>query len=214
MPSSCIKVFSCWWWMIHLGGRTPKRHIAYSNSPFVRNLWCGKLTGWKHNPMGRSNTTRAYVDASGKHRYTGTKFLKRTQILGANPYIPPPSLIDILSLLPFTVGGGWVCGRGVGNYMDMGGCIVGMMVVANPRSYPKKFGVFLQHLLPGFLSENPSRPVLTASTSAPCAKTLFYDMPMGDTWPESGIVDLIIYLRGNRHLCIPPDWRGYIPTSI
>ena len=45
-----IKVYHVWWWMKLMGGTTPKRHIAHSSSPYVKKLWCGRLTGWTRLP--------------------------------------------------------------------------------------------------------------------------------------------------------------------
>ena len=86
---------------------------------------------------------------------------------------------------------------------------------AQLRNYPIKFGVRLQCLLPGFLAAKRSTPLYTDDVRASyCAKALFQNMTMDDVWPESGIVELIVYLKGNRFLRIPSEWRELIPTSI
>ena len=100
------QVYRCNWWMWSYGSGSPKRHVAYSNSPAVKGLWRGKLKGWR----AKSNQTtkpcrpdfavshpasamaftfnfelspgRSYVSKAGVRRFQGTKFLKSTEPLG------------------------------------------------------------------------------------------------------------------------------------
>lgn len=66
------------WWMAHYHAATPKRHWMYGNSQCILDLDRGRLTGWKMADESK-RTTRSYRDKQGKHRYAGTKHLKKTE---------------------------------------------------------------------------------------------------------------------------------------
>ena len=70
------------WWMFNSGGMSPKRHIAWSNSPRIGLLDTGSLVGWKKGRNAGAETTKSYVDKAGKRCYAGTKHLEETQIPG------------------------------------------------------------------------------------------------------------------------------------
>ncbi|CAK9117801.1 unnamed protein product [Durusdinium trenchii] len=72
-------VFRVGWWMSHYDARTPKRHFAYSNSPFIRSLDRGILQGWKKRKGKGPATAVTYESKSGKKCYKGTKHLKQTE---------------------------------------------------------------------------------------------------------------------------------------
>ena len=74
-----------------------------------------------------------------------------------------------------------------------------------------KFGVALQQLLPGFLDAKGSTPEYTGPVDG---KAIFKSMSMEDLWPESGVIELIRYLKGNRSLHIPEGWRELLPTEL
>lgn len=68
--------------MLLSGGSSPKRHVAWSNSPEVGRLsLTGKLRGWNPKSNRNAKTYRSYVDAAGRTRFEGTQHLKRTQRL-------------------------------------------------------------------------------------------------------------------------------------
>ena len=79
------KVHRAWWYMLHYGGPTPKKHIAFSNSPHVAGLWMGKLKNWlqtkqKLKEAGKSvELVQKYVDKHGKKRWKGTKQLRGSE---------------------------------------------------------------------------------------------------------------------------------------
>jgi hypothetical protein len=61
---------------------TPKRHYGYSNSPCIRELDRGKLTGGrKRDPKLKVQTAVQYRDGNGILRYKGTKNLRKTETL-------------------------------------------------------------------------------------------------------------------------------------
>jgi hypothetical protein len=78
------EVFKSWWWMLHCGGKSPKRHVAYSNSPAVKRLWLGRLKGWKFDDSIHTRTAHNYIDKNGKRCFMGTKDLKSTQTFGSS----------------------------------------------------------------------------------------------------------------------------------
>lgn len=89
LPSMLIrpaKVFRVGWWMGHYASQTPKRHFAYSNSPWVKKLDRGVLQ-WKnrlHKGQKKVQTAVAYKSKTGKKCYHGTAALKGTENLGLN----------------------------------------------------------------------------------------------------------------------------------
>ena len=46
------------------------------------------------------------------------------------------------------------------------------------------------------------------------AKQMFRDLDFDDLFEDAGMVDLVVYLRGNRHLKIPEELRPYLPTQL
>lgn len=80
------KVHRVSWWMRLYGSPTPKRHLAYCNSPAISKLDLGKLTGWAKKLLRDEaegiqpvKTVQKYIDKSGKQRYKGTSALKPTE---------------------------------------------------------------------------------------------------------------------------------------
>lgn len=79
------------WFMATYGGPTPKRHVAYSNSPAIQSLYKGALTGWaKHVQsqeaagIDRVRTVKKYIDKEGKQRFKGDKGLRPSE---SEPYL-------------------------------------------------------------------------------------------------------------------------------
>jgi len=75
------------WWMMHYGGPTPKRHVAWCNSPNINFLDLGKLRGWakhKRELEAKGNAPQPlvhkYIDKSGRRRYKGSRSLKSSEI--------------------------------------------------------------------------------------------------------------------------------------
>ena len=78
-----LQVFKTSWWMAHYGGKSPKRHKAFSN-----NKWCGAFNKGKLNVRQFSKkqkpedrTATHYVDQQGRKRWKGTPALKSSQNL-------------------------------------------------------------------------------------------------------------------------------------
>lgn len=68
--------------MVHYGGPTPKKHYCYSNSPWVKRLWQGRLLGWQKVPKAereQRRTTDVYTDRSGKRRWEGNPRLRQSE---------------------------------------------------------------------------------------------------------------------------------------
>ena len=60
------------------GAKTAKPIKLISSSPFV--TWLYRKLNRKMIDLKKSNTTKRYTDAAGKHRFTGTKTLKSTSV--------------------------------------------------------------------------------------------------------------------------------------
>jgi hypothetical protein len=67
--------------MMLYGSKSPKRHVAWSNSEAISKLHTGPLNRGKATSNAKGKTYRTYIDKSGHQRFHGTKFLKGTQIL-------------------------------------------------------------------------------------------------------------------------------------
>lgn len=75
----CTQVFRSCWWMRLFQSSSPKRHVAYSSSPWVERFNLGRLTGWSPK-MNKEKNTASYVDPiTGKRKWHGTKNLKKTE---------------------------------------------------------------------------------------------------------------------------------------
>ena len=73
--------------MLHYGGPTPKRHIAWANSYHIRYLDMGRLLGWakrKREMRARGEVPKElvqkYIDKHGKRRYKGSRALKSSEV--------------------------------------------------------------------------------------------------------------------------------------
>ena len=73
--------------MAHYGGKTPKRHYMFANSPHISKINLGRLKGWrvKKNILKEKgqaiDLVDQYVDKSGKRRYKGNKQLRGSELL-------------------------------------------------------------------------------------------------------------------------------------
>lgn len=79
------KVHRGTWFMYHYGGPTPKRHIAFSNSPWIKKLWMGKLINWAQTKKRLQQEGKAvqlvkkYTDKQGQQRWKGTDKLRGSE---------------------------------------------------------------------------------------------------------------------------------------
>ena len=80
------KVHRSTWWMALYGGPTPKRHLAYSNSPAISRLDLGRLQGWRKKLADDEaagikpvKLVTKYIDKHGRQRYKGSSALKGSE---------------------------------------------------------------------------------------------------------------------------------------
>lgn len=45
-------------------------------------------------------------------------------------------------------------------------------------------------------------------------KAFFASLKFTDLWQDASMVDLVQYLKGNRSLRVPAEWKGFIPSKI
>ena len=89
------------------------------------------------------------------------------------------------------------------------------IVFVSPRTYPLQFGQKITQLMPLLTSTAECRPVFTAEIRAKTnIKELFANMPWDDAWHDAGMPAVVQYLKGNRHLRIPEDWKPYLPSAL
>ena len=74
-----LKVFQAAWWMGLYKHVSPKRHVAWSNSPTVQCLDLGRMTRAMQKKATSRPTTRTYRNKRGEKKFHGTHFLKGTQ---------------------------------------------------------------------------------------------------------------------------------------
>ena len=83
--SNPLEVHKASWYMLHYGGKTPKRHYAFSNSRHVAKLNMGKLKGWRkiRNALEASGQkvqlVDKYEDSQGKKRWKGNAQLRSSE---------------------------------------------------------------------------------------------------------------------------------------
>ena len=46
------------------------------------------------------------------------------------------------------------------------------------------------------------------------AKAMFDQLEFTDLWADAGMPELIIWLRGSKHLRIPQAWRPHLPKKL
>ena len=68
------------------GGLSPKRHVAYSSSPWIERFNIGRLSGWKASENTKKNTAVWVDKVTGKRKWHGTKHLKGTESF-PQPYL-------------------------------------------------------------------------------------------------------------------------------
>ena len=78
-----------------------------------------------------------------------------------------------------------------------------------------RFGYKFTEIASTLIATSGSVPLLVDDVRSTLdVKRLFRDMEWGDCWDDAGMKDVIVYLRANRNLNIPPEWRPYIPTEL
>ena len=81
------EAWSARWWMAHYKAKTPKRHIAWSNSEGIRLLDLGKLRNFdlKSSEYQKHRTAKVTINkTTGKKQFSGKrKALKDSQHLGS-----------------------------------------------------------------------------------------------------------------------------------
>ena len=69
--------------MATYGGPTPKRHVAYSNSPAIQSLY-KHVQSQDAAGIDRVRTVKKYIDKEGKQRFKGDKGLRPSE---SEPYL-------------------------------------------------------------------------------------------------------------------------------
>ena len=82
------------------------------------------------------------------------------------------------------------------------------------RIYPWPFARALVDMLEDLKKSSCGTPKLPEVT--PSAFTMFSSLWYRDDreWQYVNFAEVYNYLRGNRKLCIPPEWRGVIPSRL
>jgi len=196
---SVFEVVKVQWWMQHYSAPTPKRHYGYSNSAVTLALDKGPLKKDQRKPKEeRIRTVISYFDKKGVKRYKGTQNLRPTENLDycfvvfwmyekfETQYL---KIALITVLLPFTA-------------------------TRKPRIYPWPFARALVDMVENMKETASGCPRLP--DEIPSAFETFnssWDGP-SDIWQYVDFSGLFTYLRGNRKLKIPSEWRVVIPNRL
>ena len=82
-----------------------------------------------------------------------------------------------------------------------------------PRTYPGPFGIATLDMMPRLTVHGEGRPHVVDEPNGPA---IFNSMSWNSdqTWEEARLKALVVYLRGNRHLNMPPLWKRMFPKHF
>ena len=82
-----------------------------------------------------------------------------------------------------------------------------------PRIYPRRFGLATAQLMPRLKSTGEGMPTITVQGDGP---EIFNSMSWSSDmcWDEVRFKPLLVYLRGNKSLRLPAEWKAVFPTKI
>ena len=66
-------------------------------------------------------------------------------------------------------------------------------------------------LVPAMVEDVASRPLVHGNQDP---KIMFAQMQFTDLWEDAGMPDLVRWLRGNKALRIPSEWRPFLPDRL
>lgn len=75
-----------------------------------------------------------------------------------------------------------------------------------------KFGLKILKIIPALHASKNGKPALVGEPPDPIQ--LFQHMQYNDVWNDAAMPEVVAYLRGNRHLNVPPQWRHLLPMSL
>ena len=87
-----------------------------------------------------------------------------------------------------------------------------MPPTARLRTYPPRFGFRIARLQ-GAFCRNRVIPEPCDSIREMSAHTIFHILEWGDLWEDAGAVDILQWIRGNKHLQLG-EWRELFPTRL
>ena len=85
-------------------------------------------------------------------------------------------------------------------------------VLIQPRVYPKRFGERVCLLMPQLLTKGQGQPRLQDLPQDP-AHELLAKAPYSD-WPEANLKEVVRYLKGNKALSLPKEWKDAFPRVL
>ena len=62
--------------------------------------------------------------------------------------------------------------------------------------------------------KNFGKPVLEKQDCVEELPKMFANLPWEDLWEDAGMVSVLQYLRGNKSLCLPQEWREAFPSQL
>lgn len=79
------------------------------------------------------------------------------------------------------------------------------------RHYPLKFGLRFLRVLPKMMMSCKKIPESLPDEFS--AKDAFNSLPLDDMWEDADMESVMVYLKGNRDLRIPPSWRPHLNVN-
>ena len=189
------------------GGPTPKRHVAYSNSPGIAKLDLGRLQGWtkkikdmEEKGIPRVQTVIKYHDKNGRLRYKGCKALK---------YSESDTYLFITGHTKFRYG------KQFPTQFRLYGPIFTQtpnLQRAFPRNYPVAFGEKLVSIFQRLISDKLGLPPLPIPV--PSAEQVFDSLTFDDKWKDAEMQSVCHWLRGGKQIAIPQSFRDILPWKL
>jgi len=87
---------------------------------------------------------------------------------------------------------------------------LGLYIALFPRQYTDCFAEKIKALFPNLVEGAEGIPETNPDDDA-CE--VFNNLPWS-TWPEAHLIKSLKYIRGNRHLQVPPEWMAVFPTPF
>lgn len=60
------------------------------------------------------------------------------------------------------------------------------------------------------LGDWPTTGVWAQVPASTTLQNAWLQLDTQDAWEDAGLDGALRYVRGSSHLCIPPEWRGYL----
>ena len=190
--------------MGHYGASSEKPQKGWTNNSAFSQLYKGKMARNSIDVNQRVETVRKTIGKSGKPSYSGTPALKKSQ--------PCPHLLNIYYFCLVSS----ACMSLEINITSI--TCVPWFLPAGPvmslsfqlRTYPPAFGEAIKNLMPQIMAGAEGIPDVDPSEGP----IQVFEQMAFTTWPEAKLGSPLKYLRGNKHLNLPAEWKQAMPQAL